>query len=115
VPGQNDSDEELRQIAGFIASVSPDIAWHISRFHPDYQTLDTPPTPIETLMRAFDIGREAGLRYVYIGNVLLGKGQDTHCPDCGRVVIRRHGYQTSVEMRDGACPGCGRQLPIVLQ
>ena len=115
VPGQNDSEQELGQIARFIAGVSPDIAWHISRFHPDYQALDMPPTPIETLRRAFELAGEAGLRYAYIGNVMLPEGQDTACPHCGRVLIRRHGYRASVELHESTCPGCGRQLPIVLE
>jgi len=116
VPGQNDSEEELRHIAEFVAGLSPDMPWHISRFHPDYKVTDIPPTPEATLRRAFQIAREAGLRYAYVGNVILEGAQDTVCPDCGRVVIRRFGLTgISVDLRDGKCPGCGKELPIVLQ
>jgi len=69
IPGQNDSESELSDIAGFIAGIGKDIPWHISRFHPDYQFLDQKPTPIETLKKAEDLGKKAGLRYVYLGNV----------------------------------------------
>jgi len=69
VPGQNDSEQELTEIAAFIADVDRDIPWHISRFHPDFQYLESQATPVETLRRAHDIGRDQGLRYIYIGNV----------------------------------------------
>ncbi len=114
IPEENDSDEELRQIAGFLASVSPDIPWHISRFFPTYQLTERPSTPVETLRRAADIGREAGLRYVYLGNV-QGEPEDTLCPQCETPVIRRVLYGTSIEDRAEICPRCAALLPVVTQ
>jgi pyruvate formate lyase activating enzyme len=110
VPGLNDSAVELTDIARFIAGVSRDIPWHVSRFHPDYQYTETPATPVETLERALAIGKEAGLRYIYIGNV-WGEGEDTVCPQCGRRVIGRTGFSVRKnEVRDGACPQCGTPI-----
>ncbi|HEC63306.1 MAG TPA: hypothetical protein ENI38_02805 [Candidatus Acetothermia bacterium] len=111
IPGGNDSREELRWLAQFLRGVSPSIPWHISRFLPAYHVFDRPPTPLETLLAARDIGLEAGLQYVYLGNV-PGQGEDTLCPGCGATLIRRHGFQV-VENRltEGRCPACGAEIP----
>ena len=108
IPGLNDSDEELGDIAGFIATeLGVDTPWHVSRFHPTYLMRDRPPTPVATLYRARDIGREAGLRYVYAGNVPGTGGEDTLCPECGEVVISRRGYVVSENLAaDGVCAHC---------
>ena len=109
VPGQNDSDEELSRIAQFIASVDKDIPWHISRFHADYKRLDTEDTPIDTLERAYEIGKKAGLKYVYVGNV-LNYHEDTLCPACGKILIKRQGYNISFnEINDSKC-ACGQKI-----
>lgn len=114
VPGQNDSDSELRDIARFIASVSHDIPWHISRFHPDYRMLDRAATPRGALMRAAEIGKEEGLRYIYVGN-LPGTGhEDTHCPACGRTVIHRMGYSVRNDLKGNCCPQCGTSLAVIV-
>jgi pyruvate formate lyase activating enzyme len=116
VPGLNDTDEELKQIAGFIASVSPDIPWHVTAFHPDYKLTDARPTPTETLLRAHDLGRQAGLKFVYPGNVhgRVGDLENTHCPSCGRTVIERRGfYVRAVHLKGGQCPDCGTRVPGV--
>ncbi|MFH1086051.1 MAG: AmmeMemoRadiSam system radical SAM enzyme [Chloroflexota bacterium] len=113
IPGLNDSDAELGDIARFIASdLGADTPWHVSRFHPMYRLLDRPPTPAETVLRARQIGLEAGLRYVYVGNLpnsaADGAAADTHCPACGRVVIARQGYAIlRRHLRAGACVHCG--------
>ena len=109
IPGLNDSDEELREIAGFIrAELGPQYPWHISRFYPHYQMQDRPPTPVQTLHRAREIGYSAGLRYVYEGNVPGAGGEDTLCPQCGRPVIRRWGFTVlEYALRDGRCTHCG--------
>jgi pyruvate formate lyase activating enzyme len=113
IPGRNDSEEELRKIAGFVAGVSPDVPWHVSRFHPDYELTDADWTPAESLERAVRAGREAGLRYVYVGNVASGE-TDTACPSCGTAVIRRRGYATAVAALEGSkCAVCGSALPVV--
>jgi len=112
VPGQNDAPEDLEGIAEFLAGVSCDIPWHVTRFHPDYDMLETPPTPVSTIEQALAIGRSAGLRFVYAGNV---QGwQDTLCPACGARVITRTGFEVSqVNLRGAACGQCGAALPII--
>jgi len=115
VPGANDSAGELRGLAEFIAGVSPDLPWHISRFHPQYKATDLPPTPVQTMELAAQVGREAGLRYVYLGNVTTRDGQVTCCPDCGRPLVRRRGFgRPSILIRKPRCPDCGCEVPIVL-
>lgn len=111
IPGRNDSEEELRWIAQFLAGISPDIPWHISRFVPAYKVWDLPPTPVTTLRRAREIGLSAGLHFVYLGNV-PGEGEDTLCPSCGRVVVRRYGFLVRQnEIIEGHCPHCGAPIP----
>jgi len=115
VPGLNDSDAELREIAAFLAGVDRDIPWHISRFHPDYTYTDAPPTPMATLDKALEIGKAAGLRYVYIGNV-VGEGEDTICSQCGRPLIRRHGFFVEeTRVANGRCPDCGTPVAGVFR
>jgi pyruvate formate lyase activating enzyme len=116
VPGLNDSDEELRQIADFIVSVSPEIPWHVTAFHPDYQMDEPPRTPVQTLLRAAQIGRQAGLQFVYPGNLpgLVGDQENTRCPGCNELLIERHGfYVLRNRMRGPCCPRCGRKIPGV--
>jgi len=114
IPGLNDSEEELRELARFLVDTDPDIPWHISRFHPTYRLLDRPITPVETLRRARDIGYEAGLRYVYTGNVPGDEGENTLCHSCREVLIRRIGFQVRQNrIQDGRCPACGAQIPGV--
>jgi pyruvate formate lyase activating enzyme len=106
IPGENDSDDELRQIAEFIAGVDHMIPWHISRFHPDYEFRDHVATPIETLLKAREIGRGAGLCYIYLGNV--PEGTDTNCQGCGdRVIERRYMGLKDCRLESGRCPTCG--------
>jgi pyruvate formate lyase activating enzyme len=110
IPGQNDSEQELREIAEFIGSVGQDIPWHVSRFHPAYKLLDQPVTPVETLKKARDIGIEAGLRYVYQGNV-PGEGEDTSCWNCRQIVVKRFGYRIiENKVKEGKCGHCGTAL-----
>ncbi len=110
VPGQNDSEKELREIAGFLAGVSPAIPWHISRFFPQYKMDRLQPTPIPVLNRAYDIGKEAGLRYVYLGNV-AGRGNTTFCYQCNTSLIERKGFSIEgYQIKEGKCPHCGAQI-----
>ena len=112
VTGQNDSDEELRELAAFIADqLGPDVPWHISRFRPDYERDSGGATPTATLERAYEFGKQAGLRYVYVGN-LPGSGMEsTHCHDCGQLLIERVGYQLGqYNLLNGACSGCGTAM-----
>ncbi len=109
VPGLNDSEAELRDLAQFLATdLGVETPWHVSRFHPDYQMLDRAPTPEATLRRAYDLGREAGLRYVYVGNLPGARLEDTYCPSCGAGVLRRRGYQiVERALLNGHCARCG--------
>lgn len=116
VPGLNDSDDELTQIADFLAGVSPDIPWHVTAYHPDYKMIDLPRTQADALLRAYEIGRRAGLRYVYPGNLpgMVGRCESTHCPSCGQTVIDRVGFEVRRNrLRDGCCPECGATVPGV--
>lgn len=115
VPGFNDSDEELRQAAEFIASVSPDIPWHVTAFHKDYKMTDPDNTSPQTLIRAARIGKEAGLRYVYAGNLpgRVGELENTYCHACGELLVERYGYLI-LDYRitgDGTCPRCQVKIP----
>src|SRR5438552_896545 len=94
IPGFNDSDDELRRLAEFLARVSPDIPWHVTAFHQDYKMTDPENTPPETLLRAAEIGAQAGLRYIYAGNLPghVGGFEHTRCPNCRQVLIERYGY-----------------------
>lgn len=111
IPTLNDSSEELRRIADFIVGLGEEIPWHVTRFYPHYRLLDLPPTPIETLRRAREIGLEAGLRYVYEGNVPGEGGENTYCWSCGKLLIRRYGYRILAnEIKDSKCRFCGEKI-----
>jgi pyruvate formate lyase activating enzyme len=111
VTGLNDSEQEQHNIAGFLAGVDPEIPWHVSRFHPTYLLTDRGPTPVEKVRRAREIGLEAGLRYVYTGNLPGDSGENTYCHSCGKVVIKRVGYSiTKQHVKDGACTACGAKI-----
>jgi len=115
IPGANDSVEELSNIARFIAEVDRDIPWHVSRFHPDYRMSGLDATPVESLRGALSAGREAGLRHVYIGNV-VGEAAETLCPGCGNPVIRRRAFWLERnDLRDGQCPRCGTRIAGVFR
>jgi pyruvate formate lyase activating enzyme len=110
IPDLNDSDEELRQIARFIHDeVGEGIPWHVSAFRPTYKLTDKPSTPVSTLERAQKIGHEAGLRYVYLGNV--GKGENTYCYNCGTLIIQRWGFHsTKNEIKNNLCYKCNTKI-----
>lgn len=112
VPEMNDSDEELADIAGFIAGeLGPHVPWHVSRFHGDYHMAEVRATPLETLQRACAHAEKAGLKYVYCGNVSGQADERTHCPSCGEVVIDRTGFRIrGNRLKDGTCPNCGEAI-----
>ena len=115
IPGENDGREELTKLADFIASVSPGIPWHVSRFHPDYKQHDRGWTPSETIFDAAEIGKASGLKYVYAGNLPAGKYEHTYCPACGEMVIERSGFVSRNAGLDGRkCHKCGRDLNIIV-
>jgi pyruvate formate lyase activating enzyme len=114
IPGFNDSDDELRRLTEFVASVSPDIPWHVTAFHKDYKMSDPADTRAQDLMRAAEVGKSAGLQFVYAGNLpgRVGDLENTQCK-CGAILIRRRGYFVE-EYRvttSGSCPDCGRSVP----
>jgi pyruvate formate lyase activating enzyme len=115
IPGFNDSDDELTRLAEFVAGVSPDIPWHVTAFHKDYKMTDPENTGVETLLRAAEIGRKAGLRYIYAGNLpgRVGELENTRCHNCGATLIERYGYLiTGYHLSaEGACPTCGTSIP----
>lgn len=114
VPGFNDGEEELTGIARFLASVSPDLPWHVTAFHADYRMRSPRATTAADLERAAAIGREAGLRFVYAGNLpgRVGGLEDTVCPGCGVAVVERRGYRVgAVRLSGGACAACGAAIP----
>ena len=108
IPGLNDDAGELSQLAGFIAGdLGVETPWHVSRFHPTYRLTDRGPTPVETLMVARDIGIQAGLKYVYTGNIPGQGGEDTVCPGCGEIVIARQGFRiVANRINAGRCRQC---------
>jgi pyruvate formate lyase activating enzyme len=111
IPGVNDSDEELTDIARFIRSVGAEVPWHVTQFYPTYEMLDRPPTPVQTLRRARRIGLDAGLRYVYEGNVPGEGGENTSCYACGALLIERYGHAVRHNrIRSGRCPECGATI-----
>lgn len=111
IPGLNDSNEELREIAKFIHSVSPTIPWHVTAFYPTYKMMDRDPTPVATLRKAREIGMAEGLHYVYEGNIPGEGGENTYCPGCGVELVSRFGFSIRQDnLTDGCCSKCGRQI-----
>ncbi|OQB14234.1 MAG: pyruvate formate lyase-activating enzyme 1 [Candidatus Omnitrophica bacterium ADurb.Bin205] len=113
IPGINDSEGELRELAGFISGLDKNIPWHLSRFHPDYKLKNYPLTPEATLKEALRIGRESGLKFVYAGNV-YGWGSDTICPSCEKPLIKRDGFKVKeYNINMGKCSYCQSTIPGV--
>jgi len=112
IPGVNDSIEDIKGIAEWIASsMGPETPWHITRFYPHYRWSDRPPTTIDGLERAREIGRNAGLYYVYIGNVFGHEGENTYCPRCGALLIKRNVFDIlRNRLKDGCCPDCNYRI-----
>lgn len=111
IPTLNDSEEELRDIARFIASLDKSIPWHVTAFYPHYKLTQFPPTPATKLFRAREIGLEEGLKYVYVGNILGGEGENTYCSGCGSLLIRRRGFSVAkLALTEGKCRKCGKVL-----
>ena len=116
VPGFNDSDSELADLAQFISSVSKDIPWHVTGFHQDYKMMDRNNTNARSLIRAAEIGKNAGLHFVYAGNLhgLVANLENTYCPNCSSLVIKREGYRVlQYNLKDGSCPRCAFKIPGV--
>jgi len=111
IPGLNDSEEELGKLAGFIKSISPDIPWHVSAFHPTHRLTDRARTPAATLLRTREIGRDEGLHYVYTGNICDVEGGATYCPGCRLKVVARQGFVVeNQKIIEGKCADCGARI-----
>lgn len=114
VPGFNDSEAELRDAARFLAGISPDIPWHVTAYHQDYKMQDHANTPLRTLLRACEIGKEEGLRYVYAGNLpgRVDRWENTYCPNCDELLVERYGFMIRQNrLVDSGCPRCRTQIP----
>jgi pyruvate formate lyase activating enzyme len=117
IPGFNDSPDELRRLTEFLAEISPDIPWHVTAFHGDYKMQNdvARDTNVEDLLQAAEIARQSGLRYIYAGNLpgQVGRWEDTHCPQCDEILIKRYGYsiQNYRITPDGRCPNCKTAIP----
>lgn len=111
IPSLNDGEEELKDIAAFIADLGKETPWHISRFHPQFRMLKIPVTPVSALHRALEIGKSAGLKHVYSGNVPGDEGENTYCCQCGNRLIGRFGYQiVQLNLKGNKCNRCGTEL-----
>ncbi len=111
IPHYNDSEEELRKIARFIADTDRAIPWHVTQFYPTHRLQNQPRTPVSTLERAREIGLEEGLKYVYQGNVPGAGGENTYCPGCGKPLIERFGYTIQrYDLMGGRCPACSEAI-----
>ncbi len=115
IPDMNDDPMQIISIAQFIKDIDPGIPWHISRFYPAYKLQEVPPTPVKTLINIRQIGLQAGLRYVYLGNVPgEGDGENTYCYNCHKLLIKREGFSVfENHIKDGKCSFCGTQIDIV--
>jgi len=114
VPGYNDSDKEMAEIAEFIAGISPAIPWHVTAYHPDYKMQDRGRTPVDTLLRATRHGKEAGLQFVYSGNLpgQVKNTENTYCPHCQQLLVERKGFRVlSVHLKGESCPSCNVPVP----
>ncbi len=114
IPGYNDSTEELKQFAEWVVGLNASTPVHFSRFYPAYKMLDVPPTSTACLENAYKIAKDAGVEYVYLGNVPGHKYENTYCPECGELLIQRTNYRVKRRIRDNRCPACGRELNIIL-
>ena len=111
IPGLNDSEDELRRLAAFIAGVDPAIPWHVTGFHPMHKMTDRPSTPVRTLRKARQIGLDSGLHFVYEGNVPGEGGENTFCPSCREEIVSRFGFSIrSNRMAHSCCPACGTKI-----
>ncbi len=115
IPGENDDADEIKHLSEFIASVSTEIPWHVSRFHPDYKQVSKPPTPADKIFSAIEIGKRAGLKYVYAGNLPGGEYENTYCPKCGNLLIERHWFSSrKIGLKGDRCASCNEKINIVV-
>jgi pyruvate formate lyase activating enzyme len=115
IPTLNDSASEMESFFNWVVrDLGPDVPVHFSRFHPDYELADLGPTPVSKVVEAVNIGKNAGLEYIYGGNVPHGDYENTRCPKCQSLLVERHGFFAEVrELKEGKCAKCGRTIPII--
>ena len=116
IPGFNSSDDEIKRLTDFLVSVSPDIPWHVTAFHKDYKMTDPDNTTAEHLLRACEIGKRAGIRYIYAGNLpgMVGDWENTYCPNCHELLIERYGFRVlndTLTVTGGICFKCKTSIP----
>jgi pyruvate formate lyase activating enzyme len=116
IPTLNDSMEEITNFCSWVVDkLGMDIPIHFSRFHPDYEMIDKPPTSMELLKRIYDVAKDQGIRYPYLGNVPHGEYENTRCPKCNSVLIERRGFSTKINILSKAyCPQCNTPIPLIL-
>lgn len=116
IPEKNDSPEEIAQIVDWVhENLGEKTPMHFTRFYPMYKMNNHYPTPLETLEKAYDIAKERGMKYVYLGNVMDHRYENTYCPECNALLIDRRGFRVSaIKIKDGKCPECGEKIPIVI-
>jgi pyruvate formate lyase activating enzyme len=115
IPGDNDSDQELKEFSEWVSGLDRGIPVHFSRFHPDFKMLDKTVTPVKTLERAVEIAKNSGLEYVYVGNVWGHENESTYCPKCNAILIERDGfYVERIDLDDSRCPKCGYEQNIIV-
>jgi len=114
IPQKNDSPEEIKKLVRWVHdNLGENTPMHFTRFHPMYKMSNLYPTPLHTLERAYDIAKEEGMKFVYLGNVMGHRYENTYCPECNALLISRRGFRAVVNMKDNRCPRCGEKLPIV--
>lgn len=115
IPNQNDDPDQIRKMCRWISKdLNPSVPLHFSRFTPQYKFQDKTPTPVKTLEKAYDIAKEEGIEYVYVGNVPGHKGNSTFCPECGELVISRRGFSVAEnKLENGKCPNCKRDINVI--
>jgi len=115
IPGYNDTEKEIEEFSSWVRDeLSPETPVHFSRFHPDFEMMDVPITPLATLFMCRETAMEGGLEYVYVGNVLDDEASNTYCPECGALVIRRTGYLVDLVALNGdRCARCRHKMNII--
>ena len=116
IPGYTDQGTQLEEIAKFIKEeLGNETPWHVTRFYPAYKMMDVSSTPIKLIDQAYQIGKKEGLKYVYTGNLPGDEHENTYCPECGELVIKRTGYEIERFDKEGKCPKCGEKIDLILE
>jgi len=114
IPGFNDALDDIKKFSYWVVEkLGRDTPVHFSRFHPDYKMTSIPATPLDTLLKAYESAKAAGIQYVYLGNIPHGNYENTICPSCGSLLVERHGFSAEIHgIKQGKCHTCGLKLPF---